>query len=212
MPSTWDERFAGEGYVYGTAPNRWLEAQAARLRPGSRVLSLGEGEGRNAAWLASRGHRVEAVDGSSVGLAKAERLARDRGVAIRTTVADLADYVPEPGAYDLVVLIFLHLPPALRALVHARAEAALAPGGLLVLEAFTPRQLAYSSGGPKQADALYQAEALRLDLPGIAWEVLREEEIELDEGPLHRGRAAVVRGLGRRATGLPVVRGRDPDE
>ncbi len=198
MASTWDERFAGEGYVYGTAPNGWLEAQASQFKPGSRVLSLGEGEGRNAVWLASRGHRVDAVDGSSVGLAKAQRLASTRGVTLQATVAELATFVPVPGAYDAVVLIFLHLPPPLRALVHARAEAALAPGGVVVLEAFTPRQLAFTSGGPKQLGALYEPEALRLDLPGIAWEVLREEEIELDEGPLHRGKAAVVRGLGRR--------------
>jgi len=199
MASIWDERFSGEGYVYGTAPNGWLEAWAGRLEPGSRVLSLGEGEGRNGVWLATQGHRVEAVDGSSVGLGKARRLATERGVAIQTTVADLATFVPASGAYDAVVLIFLHLPPPLRSLVHARAEAALAPGGVMVLEAFTPRQLAFTSGGPKQLELLYEPVALRLDLPGIAWEVLREEEIELDEGPLHRGKAAVVRGFGRRS-------------
>jgi len=198
MASIWDERFAGEGYVYGTSPNAWLEAQARHFKAGSRVLSLGEGEGRNAVWLATQGHRVEAVDGSSVGLQKAERLSTDRGVTLQATVADLATFVPGSGAYDAVVLIFVHLPPPLRALVHARAQAALAPGGLLIMEAFTPRQLAFTSGGPKQLEALYEAEALRQDFPGISWEVLREEEIELDEGPLHRGKAAVVRGLGRR--------------
>jgi cyclopropane fatty-acyl-phospholipid synthase-like methyltransferase len=198
MASIWDERFAGEGYVYGTAPNTWLEAQASRLKAGSRILSLGEGEGRNAVWLATQGHRIEAVDGSSIGLEKAQRLAATRGVTIQATVADLATFVPAPGAYDAVVLIFVHLSLPLRALVHARAQAALAPGGVLVIEAFTPRQLAFTSGGPKQVEALYEPETLRQDFPGIAWDVLREEEIELDEGPLHRGKAAVVRGLGRR--------------
>lgn len=200
MASIWDERYAGEGFVYGTAPNRWLEAQETRLKPGSRVLSLGEGEGRNGVWLATQGHRVEAVDGSSVGLEKARRLATARGVTIQVTVADLAGFAPVPGAYDAVVLIFLHLPTPLRAVVHARAQAALIPGGVMILEAFTPRQLTFTSGGPKQVEALYEPEALRLDFPGITWEVLREEEIELDEGPLHRGKAAVVRGLGRRST------------
>jgi len=199
MASIWDERFAGEGYLYGTAPNGWLEAQAGRLKAGSRVLSLGEGEGRNAVWLATQGHRVEAVDGSSVGLEKAQRLATARGVTIQATVADLASFVPAPSAYDAVVLIFVHLAPPLRFLVHARAQAALAPGGVVILEAFTPRQIAFTSGGPKQLEALYEPEALRLDFPWIAWDVLREEEIELDEGPLHRGKAAVVRGLGRRS-------------
>lgn len=198
MASVWDERFAGQGYVYGTAPNRWLESQAGRLRPGSRVLSLGEGEGRNGVWLASQGHWVEAVDGSAVGLAKAQQLAAARGVKLRTRVADLSTYEPEAAACDAVVLIYLHLPPPLRREVHARAQAALKPGGLVLLEAFTPRQLTRSSGGPKQAELLYEAAALRQDFPGVTWEVLREEEIELDEGPLHRGPAAVIRGLGVR--------------
>ncbi len=201
MATTWDERFAGEEYLYGTAPNRWLEAQAARFKPGSRILSLGEGEGRNGVWLATQGHRVEAVDGSSVGLEKARRLAAARGVMIQTNVAELDQFLPAPGAYDALVLIFVHLPPPLRAVVFPRAQAALAPGGVILLEVFTPRQLAFNSGGTRQVEALYEPEAVRLAFPGITWEVLREEEIDLDEGPLHRGKAAVLRGLGRRTAG-----------
>jgi len=200
MATVWDERFAGDGHVYGTAPNRWLESQAGLLRPGSRILSLGEGEGRNAVWLAAQGHWVDAVDGSAVGLEKAERLASARGVKLRTRVADLADYEPEAGGYDAVVLIFVHLPPPLRQEVHARAQAALKRGGRLVLEAFTPRQLAFSSGGPRQVEALYEPESIRRDFPGVSFDLLREEEIDLDEGPLHRGRASVVRGSGQRST------------
>jgi len=196
--NVWDERFAGEGFVYGTQPNAWLVSVTGRLKPGSRILSLGEGEGRNAVWLAQQGHRVEAVDGSAVGLAKARRLAAERGVTLATTVADLAGFRPEAGAYDAVVLVFLHLPPPLRVEVHARAEGALVGGGHLVIQAFTPRQLAFASGGPRQAELLYDVALLRSDFPRIAWEELREEEVELDEGPLHRGRAAAVHGLGRR--------------
>jgi cyclopropane fatty-acyl-phospholipid synthase-like methyltransferase len=198
MATSWDERFAGEEYLYGTAPNRWLEAQAGHLTPGSRVLSLAEGEGRNGVWLATRGHRVEAVDGSRVGMEKARRLAEARGVTIQTTVADLGQYQPAPGAYDAVIWIFLHLAPPLRALVFSRAQAALVPGGRLIMEVFTPRQLAFTSGGTRQVEALYEPEAVRRGFPEVDWEVLVEEEIDLDEGPLHRGRAAVVRGLGRR--------------
>lgn len=200
----WDERYATPEHVYGTAPNAWLAEQGARLPAGSRILSLGEGEGRNGVWLAERGHRVEAVDGSAVGLSKARRLAQARGVSLATTVADLADYRPEAGAYQAVVLIYVHLPPALRATVHARAEAALAPGGALILEAYTPRQLAHASGGPKDPAMLYEPATLRADFPGLAWEVLREASLDLDEGPLHRGLAAVVRGLGRRPGPAPA--------
>jgi hypothetical protein len=196
----WDERFSGDGFAYGTEPSRWLVEQAGRIPRGLPVLALGEGEGRNAVFLAGLGLDVEAVDGSSVGLAKAARLAATRGVPLRTTVADLADHVPAPGRYGAVVLVFVHLPPALRRTVHARAAAALAPDGVVLLEAFTPRQLAFSSGGPRQADMLYDPAGIRGDFPGVGWEVLEEVELELDEGPLHQGRAAVVRGLGRRAS------------
>ena len=107
----WDERFGGEAYAYGTEPSRWLVENAGRIPRGMPVLALGEGEGRNGVFLAGLGLDVEAVDGSPVGLAKARRLASSRGVPLRTTVADLADFVPAPGGYGAVVLVFLHLPP-----------------------------------------------------------------------------------------------------
>jgi SAM-dependent methyltransferase len=196
----WDERYAKEEYVYGTEPNRWLVANAGRIKPGGRVLCLGEGEGRNAVWLAGQGFSVEAVDGSAVGLEKARRLAAKQGVHLCTTVADLGAFEPTPGHYDAALLIFLHLPPPVRLLVHARTVAALAPGGVLIIEAFALRQLSNSSGGPKQLDMLCDENTLRRDFSGLEWAVLREEEVELDEGPLHRGRAAVVRGVGRRTS------------
>jgi SAM-dependent methyltransferase len=193
----WDDRFAGAEFAYGTAPNRWLEARAAAIRPGGRVLSLGEGEGRNAVWLAGQGFSVDAVDASAVGLEKASRLAAERGVRISTWVEDLATFQPEPGAYDALVLIYVHLPPSLRGRVHAAGAAALAPGGVVILEAFTPRQFGRPSGGPRQADLFYDAGLLRADFPGVAWDVLEEAEVDLDEGPFHRGPSAVVRGVGR---------------
>jgi 2-polyprenyl-3-methyl-5-hydroxy-6-metoxy-1,4-benzoquinol methylase len=198
--SMWDERYAAVDLAYGAEPNRWLAEQAGKIRPGGRVLSLGEGEGRNAVWLAARGFRVDAVDGSRVGLEKAQRLAAARGVTISTSVADLASFRPEEAAYDAVVAIWVHLPPPVRAVAHAAAQAALVRGGLLVVEAFTEKQLALSSGGPKQRDMLYGPDLLRGDFPRIAWEVLEEAEVVLDEGPFHQGKAAVVRGVGRRTT------------
>ncbi len=194
----WDQRFAGDAFVYGTAPSLWVAAHAHRIPPGGRVLCLGEGEGRNGVWLARQGFQVEAVDGSPVGLEKARQLAARHGVRLGTTVADLASHVPEAGTFDAVVLVFLHMPPELRRAVHARAAAALRPGGLVLLEAFTPRQLAFSSGGPKQEDMLFAADAVRDDFPGVSWESLAEGEVVLDEGPLHQGRAALLRGIGIR--------------
>jgi Methyltransferase domain len=194
----WDERFDGEDYVFGTEPNAWLADQASRIKPAGRVLSLAEGEGRNAVWLAGQGLRVEGVDGSAVGLSKARLLAATRGVDVRWTMADLADCTPDGGAYDGVVLIFIHLPPGLRERVHARAEEALVAGGALIVEAFTPGQLAYESGGPRDLERLYTVDLLRADFPAIRWDVLEERVIELDEGPGHRGKGAVVRGVGRK--------------
>jgi SAM-dependent methyltransferase len=193
----WDERFGGDGFAYGTAPNRWLEAQVAAISAGGRVLCLGEGEGRNAVWLAQRGFSVVAVDASPVGLEKARRLAAERGVRIETQVADLASYRPDPGAYDGLVLVFVHLPPAIRSSAHAAATAALVPGGAVIVEAFTPRQLGRPSGGPREASLLYDASLLRADFPQVEWKILEEAEVELDEGPFHRGPSAVVRGVGR---------------
>jgi 2-polyprenyl-3-methyl-5-hydroxy-6-metoxy-1,4-benzoquinol methylase len=193
----WDERFSSADFVYGTAPNQWLAANASRIASGGRILSLGEGEGRNAVWLAEQGFLVDAVDASPVGLEKARRLAASRKVFVSTTLADLATYSPEPGKYDAVVLVFIHLPPAIRGRVHALAQAALKPGGVVIIEAFTPRQLTRSSGGPKKLDMLFEAAMLRADFPAIAWESLEELDTDLAEGSLHRGSAAVVRGLGR---------------
>jgi 2-polyprenyl-3-methyl-5-hydroxy-6-metoxy-1,4-benzoquinol methylase len=115
----WDQRYGGEEYAYGTAPNEFLVAMAPRL-PMGRVLCLGEGEGRNAVWLAGRGYEVTAVDASRVGLEKAERLAAERGVTITTVHADLAKHDIDPDAWDGILSIFCHLPPALRADVHHR--------------------------------------------------------------------------------------------
>ena len=120
-----------------------------------------------------------------------------RGVHIRTQVDDLATYRPEPGAYDALVLVFVHLPPLVRAAVHAAGVDALKPGGIVIIEAFAPRQLGRLSGGPRQAEMLYDASLLRADFPGVGWYVLEEAETELEEGSFHRGTAAVVRGVGK---------------
>ena len=106
----WDQRFAGETFKYGLEPNAFLRAEATRLAPGSRVLVPGDGEGRNGVWLAQQGHRVCSVDASPVGLDKALQLARQRGVDIDVELGDLEVWAPVPGAWDALVLIYVHLP------------------------------------------------------------------------------------------------------
>jgi SAM-dependent methyltransferase len=194
----WDTRFSGETYVYGTRPNDFLVEMAPRLPPGGRVLSLGEGEGRNAVYLASLGHYVTAVDASHVGLAKARRLAAERGVSLETVVSDLADYTIAPAAWDAAIVIFCHLPTALRRKVFRALVEGLRPGGIVLLEAYTPAQLGFGTGGPKEVDRLYTAEALREDFAGLELPVLRELTREVREGTLHTGQAAVVQFVGRK--------------
>lgn len=190
----WDARYDTPDYVYGTAPNAFLVGVADRLPPG-RVLCLAEGEGRNGVFLAARGHPVVALDRSRVGLRKAGRLARERGLALSAAVADLADFPVAPGTCGAVVSIFCHLSPAVRASVHAAAVAALRPGGAFVLEAYTPRQLDFGTGGPPVRELLVSLADLAPELSALTCEIAREVERDVVEGRLHRGRAAVVQIL-----------------
>lgn len=198
MTPTWDERYAGDEYAFGTEPNDFLRDHGATI-PAGRVLCLGEGEGRNATFLAELGHDITAIDQSPVGLAKARALAASRGVGakLETIVGDLAEYEPPAAAFAGVVSIFCHLPAPLRTIVHGRARRALAPGGVIVLEAYTPAQLAFSTGGPKDPAMLYSIDELRADFADFEILVGRELEREVREGARHTGRAAVVQLVAR---------------
>jgi SAM-dependent methyltransferase len=190
----WDRRYSEPGYAYGTDPNDFLASVVDRL-PSGRVLCIGEGEGRNAVYLARRGFEVTAVDASAVGLAKAEQLARQHGVEIVTVVSDLADYIIEAGTWQAAVSVYCHLPPAVRSMVHRSVAAGLAPGGGLVLEAFTPRQLEFETGGPRARDLMMDLASLRTEFDGLHFAVAREIEREVVEGRYHTGTAAVVQIL-----------------
>lgn len=191
----WDERYGQPGYAYGTEPNDFLVSVAGHIPKGP-VLCIAEGEGRNAVFLARQGHSVTAVDASSVGLGKAEALARQHGVELETVVADLASYAIEPGAWAGIVSIWCHLPQPLRARVHRAAVAGLRPGGAFVLEAYTPAQLAFGTGGPKTTDLLFRLDELRQELAGLELVHAAEVEREIHEGTFHEGRSAVVQVLG----------------
>lgn len=195
----WDQRYATGQRVFGDAPNAFLAASAHLLPTGGPVLCLAEGEGRNAIHLAGLGHAVTALDFSATGLAKARQAAAQRGVALTTLVADLADYRIAPGAWAGIVAIFAHLPPELRRAVHAQVAAGLRPGGVFLLEAYTPAQLAFGTGGPKDPAWLMTLAGLRAELPGLSFEIGREVERDVVEGTGHTGRAAVVQLAARRA-------------
>jgi len=193
----WNERYVGDEYVYGTEPNAFL-AEQAKILAGP-VLSLCEGEGRNAVFLASLGLEVLGVDSSDVGLAKAQKLASARQVTIQTLVADLADYTPPANTFGSVISIFAHLPSVLRRRLYPLVERSLKPGGILMLEAYTLAQLPKTTGGPKDPDMLMSAAGLRNDFP--ACEVLLAREIDrdvLEGGHRYGGVGSVVQFIARK--------------
>ena len=197
MSAFWDERYAQPGYYYGDAPNDFLREHAAEI-PAGEVLCIGEGEGRNALFLASQGYRVTAVDLSSVGLQKLRDRAAAAGLSIETIQADLARFDFGSMRWSAIISIFCHLPPSLRVFVHARACSGLVPGGMLLLEAYTPRQLMHATGGPKERSMLYEPLALAGDFAALRRTHLLELEREVREGVGHTGRAAVVQLIGQR--------------
>jgi len=192
----WNERYSGDHYVYGTEPNAFLVEYRHLLR--GPVLSLAEGEGRNAVFMASLGLAVLGVDSSAVGLAKALKLAESRGVGIRIEVADLADYEPPVNTFGSVVSIFAHLPGEVRKRLHRRVEQSLRPGGIVLLEAYTPAQLARSTGGPKDPDLLMSRVELEREFPNCEVLVSREIERDVIEGEFHTGQASVVQFLAKK--------------
>ncbi len=198
-PRNWDARYAEPEFAYGKEPNEFLAVVADRIPPGP-VLCLAEGQGRNAVFLAARGHDVTAVDRSAVGLDRAGELATERGVTITAVEADLDSYTMCPDAWSGIVAIFAHLPQPLRSRVHRGAAAGLAPGGVFILEAYSPSQLAHDTGGPKDIALLPSLEELMADLTGLYLEIARECERDVVEGVYHTGRASVVQVLARKPT------------
>jgi cyclopropane fatty-acyl-phospholipid synthase-like methyltransferase len=192
----WNERYTVDEYIYGTEPNSFL-AEHAEMLSGP-VLSLAEGEGRNAVFLASLGLKVHGVDGSDVGLAKAQALARSKGVEIQTEVTDLGMFEPEANHYGSVVSISAHLPSAVREKLYPLVERCLRPGGLIFLEAYSENQLARDTGGPKDSDMLMTRAKIEREFPNCEPILLRELEREVCEGTYHTGVASVVQFIGRK--------------
>ena len=194
----WNSRYAEPGYAYGTEPNAFLVSQKKYLKSGGKALAVADGEGRNGVWLAQQGLDVLSVDASEVGLRKTQELAADRGGAIRTEKVDLTTWRWPEQKYDVVAAIYVHFPPEVRARMHRCMFEALKPGGILILEAFTPAHLNYKSGGPPVAEMLYSADMLRIDFAGGEILLIEEAIAELAEGKYHRGPGAVVRLVLRR--------------
>lgn len=191
----WNERYNSPDYIYGTEPNAFLREHFAHIPAGGKVLCLAEGEGRNAVFLAQQGYAVTAVDLSEVGLAKAKALATARGVSITCLHADLGEFDMSERAWDGIVSIFCHLPPAPRQRLYCRVAAALTRSGVFLLESYTPDQLAFATGGPRDVNMLVDTKTLQTELIGLKFSLLEERKREVVEGSFHTGLAAVVQAI-----------------
>ena len=193
MSEFWNQRYAVEEYVFGTEPNAFLTEQAHRFTPGQKVLAVADGEGRNGVWLARQGLDVLAVDVSPPALEKARKLAARHGVTLETELADLFAWEWGEERFDAVVAIFIQfVAEEGRRTLHRLMRQALKPGGLILLQGYTPKQLEYKTGGPSERANLYTAEDLRGEFADLEILHLREHESEIDEGAGHRGMSALV--------------------
>ncbi len=173
--NVWDERYAGDDLVWSAEPNRFLVAQVGVLPPG-RALDLACGEGRNAVWLAECGWDVTGVDFSKVGLDKARRLAEARGVTVQWELADVTEYTPAPESFDLVIVMYLHLPQAARRVARRHAAAAVATGGTLLVVGHDITNPSAGWGGPRDSAVLYGPEDVVGDLVGL--EMVKAERVQ----------------------------------
>ncbi len=193
----WDKEYSVDEYVYGEAPNTFLLEMTTGLKKGN-TLCLAEGEGRNAVYLSKHGFSVTGVDSSIVGLQKAEKLAQKHDVVIDTIHADLSEYKIEENTWDSIVSISCHLAPELRKKIHRNVVSGLKKGGTFLLEAYTPKQLAYQTGGPPSAEFMMELKQLKKELEGL--EFIHGQELirNVTEGVNHTGKGSVVQVLARK--------------
>ncbi|WP_426193150.1 class I SAM-dependent methyltransferase [Massilia sp. DWR3-1-1] len=197
--ATWDARFGGSDFLFGSAPNAYLASQRGLLAAGASALAVADGDGRNSVWLAQQGLRVDAFDISPVGVAKASAMARTAGVEVNLQVADCEAWNWQADAYDVVVAIFVQFAdPAMRARLFENMVATLKPGGYLIVQGYTPAQLDYKTGGPGVRAHLYTGAMLREAFAALKILDLREYDAVLAEGSAHRGRSALLGMVARK--------------
>lgn len=190
----WNERFVGEEFIFGKEPNEYLVEQASHyLKPNSSVLCIADGEGRNGVWLAKQGMNVLGFDVSDVALAKAKEFARQNSVSIEYVLSDSDGFDWQPNSYDAVVAIFIqYADPAMRARTFEQVFKALKPGGIFILQGYTPKQLEYKTGGPSLIDHLYTEAMIRELASDFKILDLRSYEKVLTEGKRHTGMSALL--------------------
>jgi len=190
----WNKRFNTPDYIFGRAPNEYLQEQAGRyLQKGDTVLCVADGEGRNSVWLAKQGMRVDAFDLSEVALKKAFALATEEAVQVQFTLASIDSWDWQPNQYDAVVGIFIQFAdPVMRVRLFAQMATTLRPGGLLIVQGYTPKQLEFKTGGPSILEHLYTEDMIRSLIGDLEIIDLCVYEKMLSEGPKHTGMSALL--------------------
>jgi 2-polyprenyl-3-methyl-5-hydroxy-6-metoxy-1,4-benzoquinol methylase len=196
----WNKRFNTPDYIFGKAPNEYLQAQAwLHLKKGDSVLCVADGEGRNSVWLAKQGMRVDAFDLSEIALSKAVALATEEAVQVQFSLASSDTWEWEPNQYDAVVGIFIQFAdPAMRVRLFAQMISTLRPGGLLIIQGYTPKQLDFKTGGPSILEHLYTEDMIRDLISDLKIIDLCVYEKTLSEGPKHTGMSALLGLVARR--------------
>jgi SAM-dependent methyltransferase len=195
----WDGHYAEEHYIFGTEPNAFLASQQHLLKPGQRALSVADGEGRNGVWLAQQGLEVTSVEFSPPAVEKARKLAAERGVSVDFHVADVMSWDWPVNAFDLVAAIFIQFAaPEQRSVLFRRIKDALKPGGILILQGYTPKQLEYRTGGPSAVENMYTERLLREAFGDMDILHLQEHEAFIAEGTKHYGQSALIDMVARK--------------
>lgn len=194
MQAFWNAKFQTKSLIYGEAPNNFIKENIELLLNAKTVMCLGEGEGRNAIYLADKGVEVEALDVSDIALQKLRRRAKESYVFIKTRHT-LFEYWQPDTLYDAVVCTYLHLPKSHQKMLFEKAIMALNPNGYFIAELFSESQIHFSSGGPKNIAFLYDLNDILDTLKTLPCKILKlaQEVIVLNEGDRHVGRASVIR-------------------
>ncbi len=189
--SEWNKRYASPEYVYGYEPNGYLKEELAKLKPG-KLLLPGEGEGRNALWAAKQGWDVTAIDASEVAQQKAQKLFAQNDVSVQYVVSDILHYNSDQQ-FDAVGMVYVHLPKEIQQQIATKLISLLKPNGVIIAELFHPEQIALSSGGPKNPNLFASINEIKNQFKELEFITLQKQDIELNEGTHHNGRAKVIR-------------------
>lgn len=192
MKEIWDQRYATGKYVYGTEPNVFFRKFIDTMKPG-RILLPGEGEGRNAVYAAKQGWETFAFDQSNEAMKKANRLADENNVSIDYSVCDLTGYLFPKDYFDMVAIVYFHLPESVRPYFFNNVRNCIKPGGWIITEVFSKIIYPDIKCGPPLVDMRYDKKEILDYFKDYEIVQCLQKDVALDEGEFHRGTANVIR-------------------